>query len=425
METMPRSGPLVTPRFQRFWAAQSLAYLGDMVSFIVVPLVAVTILRVSTAEVGLLAALGPLPALLLGAHVGSWIDRSGAEIATMRVAGLVRAAALASVPAAAAAHALTFAHLCVAAVLVGCASVFFNVAASTALPGLCAKSDLVTANSATRMSFSIAAVAGPSLGGLLVQAVSAPAALLLDSVAFLLASLLLTGITLTHRRPDPNDAQAAKTDDGGVRAGLRYIRQDRTQTALLTETVTASLAYTAYFTLLLLFATRDLHLSAGQLGTALGVGALGAVIGSALAAPLGRRLGLGGTLVIGAVAYSAILLIIPVAPRNNPGVAMALIMAAELVSAAALMLAEIPAASLQQAITPYGQLGRVRGVALAANYGARTVAGVLAGTLGTILGPPEAMTLVLGIGVAGGIYLIFTPLRRIKSLMALSLPSDR
>jgi predicted MFS family arabinose efflux permease len=363
---------LTSPTFRRFWAAQSLAYLGDMVSFIVLPLVAVTTLRASTAQVGLLAA-------------------------------------LASVPAAAAVHALTFAHLCVAALLVGSASAFFNVAASTVLPGLCATSELVTANSATRMSFSVAAVAGPSIGGLLVQAVGASTALLLDSAAFLLASLLLAGVTLTdHRSKTLNTAS--------VRDGLRYIRREPSQTGLLVETVTAAMAYTGYFTLLLVFAIRDLHLTAGQLGSALGIGALGAVIGSAVAAPLGRRLGLGRLLVAGAIVYSGILLVVPFAPRNNPGVAMVLIGVAELVSAAALMLAEIPVASIQQAITPHGQLGRVRGVTLAANYGARTVAGLLAGTLGTVLRPAGAMTLVLGIGVAGGFYLIFTPLFRIKNL---------
>jgi MFS family permease len=400
---------LFTPTFRRFWAAQSLAYLGDMVSFIVLPLVAVTTLRASTAQVGLLAALGPLPVLLLAAHVGAWIDRRGGEITAMRIAGLFRAAVLASVPAAAAVHALTFAHLCIAALLVGCASAFFNVAASTALPGLCAKSDLVTANSATRMSFSVAAVAGPSLGGLLVQAVGASTALLLDSAASLFAALLLTGVTLKNHQPKP-------LDPGSVRDGLRYIRREPLQTGLLVETVTAALAYTAYFTLLLVFATRDLHLSPGQLGTALGIGALGAVIGSALAAPVGRRLGLGRTLVAGAIIYSGILLVVPFAPRQSPAVAMVLITAAELVSAAALMLSEIPIASLQQAITPHGRLGRVRGVTLAANYGARTVAGLLAGTLGTILRPAGAMTLVLGIGVAGGLSLIFTPLVKIKTL---------
>jgi predicted MFS family arabinose efflux permease len=283
------------------------------------------------------------------------------------------------------------------------------VAASTALPGLCATNDLVTANSATRMSFSIAAVAGPGAGGLLAQAAGASAALLLDSAAFLLAAVLLAGITLAdHQTSTP----------GSVRDGVRYISRDPTQTGLLVETVTAALAYTAYFTLLLVFATRQLRLNAGQLGTVLGIGALGAVIGSALAAPVARRLGLGRTLVAGAIVYSGVLLVVPFAPRHHPGTAMALIALTELVSAAALMLAEIPAASVQQAMTPHGQLGRVRGVTLAANYGARTVAGLLAGTLGTIFGPAGAMLLVLAVGVAGGLSLIRTPLLRLKSLDA-------
>jgi predicted MFS family arabinose efflux permease len=391
--------------------AQSLAYLADMVSYVVVPLVAVTALEASTAQVGLLAALGPLPVLLLGSHVGAWVDRTRSEAAVMRAAAVFRALVLASVPAVAAAGALTFAHLCLTAVLVGIASVWFNVAAQTAIPGLVERHELVAANAATRMSFSVAAVVGPSLGGLLVGTASAADALLVDSGAFALAAMLLGGVAVTR-----GETVVEAGDDGSVLAGLRAIRRDRRQLGLLAETVTAAFGFTAYFTLLLVFATRELGLSAGQLGTALGVGAIGAVAGSALAPRVSRRIGLGPAVIAGAFVYAGALLAVPLAPRHDPLAATVVIAAAEFVSAAAMLISEIPAASIQQAITPAGQLGRVRGVSVAANYGARTLAGVAAGGIGTVLGTGSAMPVVLAVGLLGAAWLLHGPLRAFKAI---------
>lgn len=389
--------------------AQSLAYLGDMVSYVVLPLVALTTLGASTAQVGLLAALGPLPVLLLGSHVGAWVDRTRSEAAVMRAAAVFRALVLASVAAVAAAGALTFTHLCLAAVLVGIASVWFNVAAQTAIPGLVERHELVAANAATRMSFSVAAVIGPSLGGLLAGTVGAADALLVDSGAFALAAVLLAGVAVTRR-----EAAVEAGDDGSVLAGLRAIRRDGRQLGLLVETVTAAFGFTAYFTLLLVFATRELGLSPGQLGTALGVGAIGAVGGAAVAARVSRRIGLGPTVIAGAFVYAGALLAVPLAPRHDPLAATAVIAAAAFVSAAAMVISEIPAASIQQAITPPGQLGRVRGVSLAANYGARTVAGVAAGGIGTVLGTGSAMPVVLAVALLGALWLLRGPLRAFK-----------
>lgn len=399
------------PEFARFWLAQSLAYLGDMVSYVVLPLTAVTVVEASTAQVGLLAALGPLPVLLLGSHVGAWVDRAQSEAAVMRAAAVFRALVLASVPVAAAAGVLTFAHLCLAAVLVGVASVWFNVAAQTAIPGIVERHELVAANAATRMSFSVAAVVGPSLGGLLAGTVGAADALLVDSGAFALAAVLLASVEITRR-----ETLVQADHDGSVLAGLRAIRRDGCQVGLLVETVTAAFGFTAYFTLLLVFATRELGLSPGQLGTALGIGAIGAVAGSALVGRVSQRIGLGPTVIGGAFVYAAALLAVPFAPRHDPLAATVVIAAAEFVSASAMVISEIPAASIQQAITPAGQLGRVRGVNLAANYGARTLAGVVAGAIGTLLGTASAMPVVLTVGILGAVWLLLGPLRAFKTI---------
>lgn len=393
--------------------AQSLAYLGDMVSWIALPLVAVTTLDASVAQVGVLAALAPLPMLLFGSHVGAYVDRRQSDFPIMRIAAFARAAVLASVPAAAFRDALTFSHLALVAVVMGTASVFFNVAASTALPGMCARQELVAANSATRMSFSAAAVAGPSLGGLLTQVASAPAALLFDSLAFVVVALILGRVRPSH--PTTGEATPHE-DDGSLRSALRIIRSNRTQLGLALESVSGVFGFTAYFTILVVFAIENLHLTPGQLGAALGIGAAGALAGSALASPLARAIGLGPTLVVGAIAYPGVLLVVPFAPTDDPSAALAILATAEFLSAVGLMLAEIPAASIQQTITPRAQLGRIRGINLAANYGARTVAALTAGFLAHSLGNQLTMSGFLVLSTLGCILIAATPVRRIITL---------
>lgn len=404
------------PEFRRFWAAQSLAYLGDMVSWIALPLVAVEMLQAPVSQVGVLTAVAPLPTLLLGAHVGAFVDRHSSEFPIMRTAAIVRAVVLGTVPLAAAIGALTFAHLLIAAVLVGTASVFFNVAASTALPGMCNRDELVRANSATRMSFSAAAVAGPGLGGVLTQIASAADALLFDSVAFALSSILLLRLRHTHTRPGNSRLREAGSKHGDVRVALRAIRRDRTQIGLLIAATTGIFGFSAYFTILLVFATRDLNLSAGQLGTALGIGAVGALAGSVSAAPISRAIGVGRTLLIGAVTYPGILIAVAFAPPDNYLWAIVVLASAEFLSSAALMLADIPAISIQQSITPAHLLGRVRGITLAANYGARTIAALSAGVVAELLGSQIALIGFLAVATAAGCLIALTPVTRIHHL---------
>lgn len=409
-------GPMARPSFRCFWAAQSLAYLGDMVSWIALPLVAVEMLHAPVSQVGVLTAVAPLPTLLFGAHVGAFVDRHKSEFPIMRVAAIVRAVALGTVPFAAAVGVITFVHLLVVAALVGTASVFFNVAASTALPGMCDRDELVSANSATRVSFSAAAVAGPGLGGLLTQIASAADALLFDSVAFVLSSFLLMRLKPTHARRDTRPQREGGKNDGSVRAAVRAVRRDKTQMGLLLAATAGVFGFSAYFTVLLVFATRDLNLSAGQLGTALGIGAIGALAGSMLAGPISRVIGIGRTLLIGAIAYPGILIAVAFAPPDSHVCAMVVLVSAEFVSAAALMLADIPATSIQQAITPAHLLGRVRGITLAANYGARVVAALSAGVAAELLGTRTALIGFLAVATVAGSLIALTPVAGIRHL---------
>src|SRR4051794_21872805 len=60
--------------FLRIWGGQSASLIGSQVTMVALPLVAVAILNASTAQMGLLTALGRLPYILI-LFVGVWVDR--------------------------------------------------------------------------------------------------------------------------------------------------------------------------------------------------------------------------------------------------------------------------------------------------------------------------------------------------------------
>ena len=75
--TSIKHGPLRRLAFRRYWTAQSVSYLGDQVTIVALPLVAVLALDATAAEMGLLAAAGSLPNLLFSLHAARWSTAAG------------------------------------------------------------------------------------------------------------------------------------------------------------------------------------------------------------------------------------------------------------------------------------------------------------------------------------------------------------
>ena len=61
--------------FSRFWTAQTVSYVGDQVTTMALPLVAVLALHASPAAMGILAAAVSLPNLAFSIHLGALVDR--------------------------------------------------------------------------------------------------------------------------------------------------------------------------------------------------------------------------------------------------------------------------------------------------------------------------------------------------------------
>ena len=177
--------------FRRFWLAQSISLLGDHIAFIALPLLAVLVLDAGPGQMGVLGAAALLPHLLFSLPAGVWLDRVARRRRVLIAADLGRAALVATIPLAYALDVLTLAQVYAVAFLSGSLAVLFDLSYPTVFVSLAPRERYVEGNSLIHGSRSFSAVAGPSLGGALVQLFSAPFALLADAVSFLLSAVFL------------------------------------------------------------------------------------------------------------------------------------------------------------------------------------------------------------------------------------------
>ena len=198
-----RVPPLLRDRaFRRYWSAQTVSMFGDQVGTIAMPLAAVLILHADAADMGYLSALEWLPSLLFAVPAGVWADRRGRRRVTMIAADLGRLAATGSIPVCYGLGVLSLGQLFGVAFAAGTLSVLFNVSDAALFVALVPDDQYVAGSSLVYASRALSFVGGPSLGGLLVQLLSAPLAIAADALSFLGSALLL------HRiRPQPPPAR--------------------------------------------------------------------------------------------------------------------------------------------------------------------------------------------------------------------------
>ena len=404
--------------FATFWAAQTVSELGDRVSELALPLVAVTVLGASATEVGLLTAVVWLPNLL-ALLVGTWVDRQPRKRGLLVASDLARAAVVLTVPAAALAGVLTLAHLFVVALLLGAASTLFRSAWQPFFVALVRREEYVEANGLLSATRSGSFVAGPALGGGLVQLVTAPFALVVDGLSFLGSALLLRRVEVTERPP----SRAATEDPlrDRLAEGLRVLVRHPVLGPALACVTWVNLFTIMVAALLVVFASRDLGLDAGTIGLALGTAATGGLLGALLAGRVGRLLGTGRTIALGALVFTLPLAALPLAHGSTLEKA-AVLAAVEAVSAFGVMLFDVNLNSVMAAAIPDAVRARVQGAFTMVNYGVRPLgaaaAGLLAGLVGT--GPTIA---VGGLGGALAVgWLVRSPLLTLRSVEDLEDP---
>ncbi|MEU8662641.1 MFS transporter [Actinoplanes philippinensis] len=407
-------GPLWRERrFTAFWAGQTVSQFGDRISELALPLIAVTMLAATPAEVGLLTAAIWAPNLL-SALLGAWVDGQAHRRRLLVAADLLRAAALLSLPVAYWCGVLGLPQLFAVALLTGVGQVLFSCAYSSFFVTLVDRDRYVDANSKLSTSRSASFVAGPAVGGLLIQALTAPVAIVVDAVSFLASALFIGRITAA---PAPVGQRSSLAADLG--AGLRYVRDHPYLRAALACVTTVNFFGFIAQALVILYVSRELGLPAGLIGLAFGIGAVGAVVGAVIAPRLSARFGVGRMVVAGAILFPAPTAAIALA--GGPDWMVATVIAlAEAVSGAAVMVFDINLNSVQTAVIADDLRSRVAGVFGTVNYGARPLGALAGGLLGTSLGLRPTLLIAAAGGMLSCLWLLRSPIPGLRALSALS-----
>jgi MFS family permease len=397
--------------FRSFWLGESISLLGDQISLIAVPLAAVLVLDADAADMGYLTAAGLAPHLLLSLPAGVWLDRVARRRRVMVSADLARALLVSSVPVAYALDALTMAQLYGVAFAAGCFAVFFDLSYSTVFVSIAAREHYVEGNALVNGSRSFSFVAGPSLGGLLVQLFSAPFALVADAVSFLASAIFLGRI----RAPEP----PLEPEGGGLRAqvatGMRFVAHSSIFRPMLAGVATLNFFNFAFAALFVLFATRELDVEPGTLGAVLGAGAIGGVFGAVMAGRVGRRLGLGPAFVLGCFLFPAPLVLVPLAGGPRP-VVLAMLFAAEFLSGLGVMILDINVGAIILAATPHRLRSRATGAFRFVNYGIRPLGSLTGGALGSAIGLRPTLFIATVAALAGLLWLVPSPIPGLREL---------
>jgi predicted MFS family arabinose efflux permease len=398
--------------FLRLWAAQTVSDFGARITREGLPMMAVLGLAATPGQLGLLYALSSGPALLVGLAAGDFID-STARRPLLIAADLVRAAVLITLPLAAWLHLLSMLQVYAAAALVGAASVLFAIADHAYLPGLVGKAQVTDANAKLSATESLAEMGGPALAGLLFQWLTAPVAVALNAATYLLSAFFLARI----RGAEPPLGAGGRRRgwiDGVITGARTAWGEPRVRTLLIMSGI-GGLFGGFFGALYIAFVLRELGLGPILLGLGIATGGVGALVGSVLAQPIARALGVGPAICLCGALSALGTMIVLLAPANPIGGMTALVVSQFLGDAFG-VIPLILAGSLRQSVLPHSVLGRV-GATFRALGGGTAVAGALAGgLLGQTFGLRQTLLAAIVGLLLGPLIGAFSPLRRVREM---------
>jgi MFS family permease len=402
------------PSFRRFWSGEAISLLGSQVTALALPLSAVLLLDAGPAEMAILGLLSYLPFLVVTLPAGVWADRRRRR-PLLLVANVGRAAALLAVPAGAWLGVLSLPLLYAVALVVGVLTVLFEVGYLAYVPHLVARHQLVDANARLQATSSAAEVGGPGLAGLLIAAVGAPVAILIDSASYLASAVLLLGIS----RGEPEPAAARRQSDivGDIRTGLRVTFTHPVLRAFALAAASNNLAWQIVEVVLLIYATQVLRLDPLAIGALFSVGAIGAVFGALAAGSLGRRLGVGRTIAAAMVLCGAGTLLVPLAAPPS-ALGWATLAVALFIGGFGNTISVVHVITVRQTITPDDLLGRMNASYRTLTYGAIPVGAMIGGVLGETIGLQATMAVgAVGVFLAP-LWVLLSPVPAIRDAAA-------
>ena len=406
--------------FRTLWLSLTITHFGGQVTFLALPLTAAIMLKATPVQMGILTAVEVLPYTLFGLFAGVLVDRSR-KLPLIIIADIGRGAALLAVPLAAWFDWLSMPLLYIVGFMVGLGSIIGWAAYQVFMTERVGRDNLIEANSRIALSDSSAQLIGPGLAGIFIQWLTAPFAILFDACSFFISAWMLRGIPdkasdVPKMRRDASDLNW-KSIWADAREGLYLILHQPILRSLAWGLAVWQFVKHIYLAIIILYAARDLQLSAGKIGAIWMMGGAGFLLASFAVARANRRFGVGRTMLTGLlITGAAWLMIAAVGPGNWAGLRLGVALFFFDLGA---MLFFINYLSLRQSVTPDRLLGRVTSTMIFMSIAMAPLGSLVGGLMGEALGLRATIAVSGVCGLLLGLALVrFSPLAAMNTLPA-------
>lgn len=394
--------------FRLLWSAYSVSAVGSEVTVLALPLAAAVLLGASPLQMGLLTAAGTTPYVGFALLAGAWVDRLRRRRPLLVVADLVAASALVTVPVSWWLGALTVSQLIAVELVVGFARVTFRPAFSAHLPDVVPDAALLTASARLKTSEAVALLAGPGLGGSLVQLLTSPVAVLVDAVSFVASALMVSRVRAPERVGHVAPPRRRLRTEIGE--GLAQLWRDRRLRAVAGAAANVNFFGMMIFALLVVYLTRVHHFTPVMIASVTVAGGAGSLLGALAAPRVAGRLGRGRTIVLGSAVFSLGMIAFPVA-QGPRWLVLAVLAANEVVVGVAIMLFDVNTGTLVLTEVPRDLLARVNASLGTVTQGVKALGALIGGVLGTALGLRPALWVAAVGATTTVLWTWFSPLR--------------
>jgi MFS family permease len=402
-----RNGP-----FQRVWAAATISIFGSLVTRVALPFVAIMTLNSDAIGVAAVRSMDLIAGLAVGLVAGAWVDRLRRRPVLVG-ADLGRALLLGLIPLSAIGGWLSMPLLLIVALLTAVLTTFFDAADNAFLPSIVPRRDLVRANGALAASTSVSEFAAFGSAGFLVQILTAPIAIFVDALSFVVSAVLLFSIHAKEAAPPAKEDREPVLHE--IAVGLRLILHQPILRATTLASMATAASWGVFSATWFLFAI-ELGLDAAAIGIIAAFGGLSSLFAALVTARATRRFGVGAVIIGGVLIGVLGFFFVPLAPQGMPLVAMVVLIGQQLVTDPALTAYDITDTSLRQSIVHDRQLGRANATITVAVLSAQLAATLIGGVIAVELGLRTALIVGPAIGLLGVLAVWFSPVRRIRTI---------
>jgi predicted MFS family arabinose efflux permease len=399
--------------FRRYWSSAILNGFGSYVSALALPLCAVLLLKASPAQMGMMGAAAALPFALLALPAGVFLDRNR-KLPILLASKAIQALTLASIPLAWWLGLLTVQWLYVVSFISGACGVVGGGAEQVFLTNMIGRDKLTDAQSKFTATDSAARLLAPGFAGVLIQWLTAPYAVLLNAMGFLVSIALLRNIKANDPQPAPSNKHPLRD----IQDGFRFIWGQPLLRTLAWAAGCWHMLFYGFAALHVIFATRELGMSAGMMGVAQMIGGVGVLASSLMLKPLTRRYGPTGAMLTGMGLCAFAYAVTPMIPAQLFGYQMASVIACAAMSFfldCGVMLFLMPYTTMRQKVTPDAYLGRMVSTMRFLTVAIAPVGALTAGYLGEHFSVRTGLACVAAGGIVLMLVLALSPSVRQKS----------